>query len=65
MSGSLSDLKAGTSIVVRGTTANGTTTAQDITIAPANGAGGFGGFGGRNRPSGTGTGTGTGSTTTN
>jgi hypothetical protein len=45
-SGTLADLKPGTSIVVRGTTANGTTTAQDVTIAPANGAGAFGGFGG-------------------
>ena len=61
VSGSLSDLKSGTSIVVRGTTANGTTTAQDITIAPANGLGGFGGFGGRARTGGTGTG----NTTTN
>jgi len=53
--GSISDLKPGTSVVVRGTTANGTTTAQDVTIAPANGAGAFGGFGGRTRPNGTGT----------
>ena len=46
VSGSLSDVTAGTSIVVRGTTAGGKTTAEQISINPANGAGGFGGFGG-------------------
>jgi hypothetical protein len=56
-------VKSGETIVVRGTTANGTTTAQNITIAPANGAGGlggfggFGGFGGRNGAGGNSTGT--------
>ncbi|MDQ1504964.1 MAG: hypothetical protein QOD57_2691 [Actinomycetota bacterium] len=55
VSGSLADVAAGTSIAVRGTTANGKTTAQNITINPANGAGGFagGGFGGGNAPNGT------------
>ena len=52
VSGSLSDLANGTAIVVRGTTANGKTTAESVTINPAGGAGGFG-FGGRNRPNGT------------
>ena len=42
VSGSLSDLTAGTSIAVRGTTADGKTTAESITINPANGAAGFG-----------------------
>jgi len=42
VSGSVSDLTAGTSIAVRGTTADGRTTAQSITVNPANGAGGFG-----------------------
>lgn len=62
VSGSLSDLTNGTSIIVRGTTADGKTTADSVTINPANGAGGSptggfpgGGFGGRN-PRGTGTG---------
>jgi len=45
VSGSLADLKSGTSIAVRGTTADGKTTAQSITINPANGL--PGGFGGR------------------
>ncbi len=50
VSGSLADLTTGTSIVVRGTTADGKTTAQSVTITPPGGAGGFGagGFGGRN-----------------
>ena len=66
VNGSLSDLTSGTSVVVRGTTAGGKTTAQDITIAPAGGTGfpgGFGGFGGRRGTGtgGTGTGSGTGS----
>ena len=39
VSGSLSDLTTGTSIAVRGTTADGKTTAESITINPANGAG--------------------------
>jgi hypothetical protein len=66
-SGTIADLKPGTSVVVRGTTANGTTTAQNVTIAPAGSTagavgafGGFGGFGGRAR-----TGAGTTPTTTN
>jgi hypothetical protein len=67
VSGSLSDLKAGTQIAVRGTTANGKTTAD--TVAIANGTGGFGGFGGgfggRQNGAGTGSGTGSGTTTTN
>jgi hypothetical protein len=46
VSGSLADLKPGTSIAVRGTTADGKTTAQSVTINPANGFLG-GGFGGR------------------
>ena len=37
--GSVSDLTAGTSIVVRGTTTDGKTTAESISINPANGAG--------------------------
>ena len=41
VSGAVSDLTAGTSIAVRGTTADGKTTAQSITINPAN-AGAFG-----------------------
>ena len=44
--GSLADLKSGTSIAVRGTTADGKTTAESVTINPANGAFGPGGFGG-------------------
>jgi hypothetical protein len=56
--GSLSDLKSGTSIVVRGTTADGKTTAESVQINPANGAFGPGGFGGQR-------GTGTTGTTTN
>ena len=55
--GSLSDLKSGTSIVVRGTTADGKTTAESVQINPANG-GAFGGFSGQR-------GTGTTGTTTN
>lgn len=43
VSGSVSDLTAGTSIAVRGTTADGKTTAESITINPANGAPGAGG----------------------
>jgi hypothetical protein len=43
VSGAVSDLTAGTSIAVRGTTADGKTTAESVTINPANGAGGFGG----------------------
>jgi hypothetical protein len=43
VSGSLSDLAAGTSIAVRGTTADGKTTAESLTINPANGAGSFAG----------------------
>ena len=39
VSGTLSDLTAGTSIAVRGTTADGKTTAQSVTVNPANGAG--------------------------
>ena len=61
VSGSLSDLTAGTSIAVRGTTADGKTTAESVTINPANGgAFGPGGFGGAR-----GGGTGTTATTTN
>ena len=45
VSGSVSDLTAGTSIAVRGTTADGKTTAQSITVNPANGAGVGPGFG--------------------
>ena len=46
VSGSLSDVTAGTTIAVRGTTADGKTTAESITINPANGAGfGPGGLG--------------------
>lgn len=41
VSGALSDLTAGTSIAVRGTTADGKTTAESVTINPANG-GAFG-----------------------
>jgi hypothetical protein len=58
VSGSLSDLSAGTSIAVRGTTTDGKTTAEAVTINPANGAGAAppaGGFGGANRQNGTGT----------
>jgi hypothetical protein len=62
VSGSVTDLTNGTTIAVRGTTANGKTTAQSITINPA--GGGAGGFGGRNRQNGTGAGTGTGTGTT-
>jgi hypothetical protein len=52
--GSLSDLKSGTSIAVRGTTANGKTTAESVTINPANGgAFGPGGFGGPRQTTGT------------
>jgi len=48
VSGALSDLKAGTSIAVRGTTADGKTTAESVTVNPANGAfGPGGGFGGQ------------------
>ena len=54
VSGALSDVKAGETIVVRGTTADGKTTAQDITIGSANGAGGPFGFGGFGRNGGTG-----------
>ena len=61
VSGSLSDLTNGTSIIVRGTTADGKTTAQSVTINSGNGAGGFptggfpgGGFGGPNGATGTG-----------
>jgi hypothetical protein len=57
VSGSLSDLTTGTSIAVRGTTADGKTTAESITVNPANG-GAFppgGGFDGANRQPGTGT----------
>ncbi len=39
VSGSQSDLTPGTTIAVRGTTADGQTTAQNITVNPANGAG--------------------------
>lgn len=48
VSGSLSDLTEGTSIVARATTADGKTTAQSVTINPGSGAGGVpgGGFGG-------------------
>jgi hypothetical protein len=60
VSGSVSDLTAGTSIAVRGTTADGKTTAESVTINPANGAFGPGGFGGGRAQSGTAT---TGSTT--
>jgi hypothetical protein len=49
VSGSLADLKSGTQVAVRGTTAGGRTTAQSITINPANGFPGGGGFGGRNQ----------------
>ena len=42
VSGSLADLTAGTSIAVRGATVDGKTTAESITINPANG-GGIGG----------------------
>jgi hypothetical protein len=45
VSGTLSDLTAGTSIAVRGTTTDGKTTAQSITVNPANGAGAGPGFG--------------------
>ena len=45
VSGAISDLAAGTSIAVRGTTANGKTTAESVTINPANGLGGGPGFG--------------------
>jgi hypothetical protein len=55
VSGSLSDLTAGTSIAVRGTTADGKTTAESVTINPANGAFPGGGLGGGNRQNGTGT----------
>jgi len=44
--GSLSDLKSGTSIAVRGTTADGKTTAESVQINPASGAFPGGGFGG-------------------
>jgi hypothetical protein len=50
VSGALSDLTAGTSIAVRGTTADGKTTAESVTINPANGAGGGPGFGGLGAP---------------
>ena len=61
VSGSLSDLTAGTSIAVRGTTTDGKTTAESVTINPANGgAFGPGGFGGPRAG-----GTGTTATTTN
>ena len=61
VSGALSDLKAGTSIAVRGTTADGRTTAESVTINPANGGAlGPGGFGGARAG-----GTGTTATTTN
>ena len=51
VSGSPSDLTAGTSIAVRGTTADGKTTAESVTINPANGAAGFGpGPGGSGAP---------------
>ena len=46
VSGALSDLTAGTTIAVRGTTADGKTTAESVTINPANGLGGGPGFGG-------------------
>lgn len=42
VAGSISDLTTGNSIAVRGTTADGKTTADSITINPANGSGGFG-----------------------
>jgi hypothetical protein len=60
VSGSLSDLTAGTSIAVRGTTTDGKTTAESVTINPANGAfGPGGGVGGARAQSGTATGGGT------
>ena len=60
VSGSVSDLTAGTSIAVRGTTADGKTTAESVTINPANGgAFGPGGFGGPRTQSGTATNGGT------
>ena len=40
VAGAVSDLTAGTSIAVRGTTADGKTTAESVTINPANGMGG-------------------------
>jgi hypothetical protein len=46
VSGAVSDLTAGTSIAVRGTTADGKTTAESVTINPANGLGGGPAFGG-------------------
>jgi len=61
--GSLADLKSGTSIVVRGTTADGKTTAQSVQINPANGAFPGGGFGGQRGQAGTGSGAGGGTTT--
>jgi hypothetical protein len=61
--GALSDLKSGTSIAVRGTTADGKTTAQSVQINPANGAFPGGGFGGQRGQSGTGTNAGGGTTT--
>ena len=57
MAGSLSDLTAGTSIAVRGTTADGKTTAESITLNPANGAAfGPGGSGAPPAPAGSATG---------
>ena len=53
VSGSLSDVTAGTSVAVRGTTADGKTTAESITLNPPNGAGfGPGGLGAPAAPAG-------------